>query len=87
MKSDTHRRQLIDSITPNEASAEDTIDMRYNTDGAELDSPSEELSRTSDIPPPSRLSIKLQAPVDISGKFYQMQQHVFDYIVSQQLDT
>ncbi|KAI8980907.1 hypothetical protein BDB01DRAFT_796030, partial [Pilobolus umbonatus] len=94
MKIDTHRRQLIDSITLNEESAENTIDTRYNTDGAEIDSPSEDLSHTSDIPPSSRLSIKLQAPghdrfhannVDISGNFYQMQQHVFDYVVSNTL--
>ncbi|CEP13528.1 hypothetical protein [Parasitella parasitica] len=94
-------RQLIDPVTLNEESTQDTIDSRHDAeddteDNADLhlDSSSEELSPTSESSPPSQLSLQLRAPgrdrfqvdnVDISGKFYQMQQYVFDFVISNNL--
>ncbi|KAF7721661.1 hypothetical protein EC973_004311 [Apophysomyces ossiformis] len=90
-------RQLIDPVALNKESTQDTIDSRHAAeDDADLhlDSSSEELSPTSDSSPPSQLSLQLRAPgrdrfqvdnVDISGKFYQLQQYVFDFVISNNL--
>jgi len=90
-------RHLIDPVALNEESTQDTINSRHDAeDDADqhLDSSSEELSPTSDSSPPSQLPSKVRAPgldqfqvdnVDISGKVYQMQQYVFDFVISNNL--
>lgn len=59
-----------------------------------LESPLGELSSTNNMSPPSPLSLQLREPsrdrliaddVDISGKFYQMQQYVFDLVLNHNL--
>ncbi|KAI9276042.1 hypothetical protein BY458DRAFT_143541 [Sporodiniella umbellata] len=86
-------RQLIEPVAFNEESTHNTIDSQNDAD-LHLDLSSEELSPTSDSLLPSQLSLQLQAPgrdrflvdnVDISGKFYQMQQYVFDFVISNSL--
>jgi hypothetical protein len=88
---------LIDPVALNEESTQDTIDSRHDAEDdvdLHLDSSSEELSPTSDSSPPLQLTLQLRAPgrdrfqvdnVDISWKFYQMQQYVFDFVISNNL--
>ncbi|KAG1152309.1 hypothetical protein G6F37_001433 [Rhizopus arrhizus] len=77
----------VQRIRINRHDAEDDVDLH-------LDSSSEEFSPTSDSSPPSQLSLQLRAPgrdrfqvdnIDILGKFYQMQQYVFDFVISNNL--
>lgn len=90
-------RHLINLIAVNEESTQNTIDSQHDVaDGVnlQLDSSSEELSPTSDSSSSSHLSLQLRAPgrdrdqvdnVDISAKFYQMQQYVFNFVISNNL--
>lgn len=92
---------MLDTVALKEESTQDTIDSRHEAEDdteedadLRLDSSSEELSPTSDSSPLSQVSLQLRAPgrdrfqvdnVDISGKFYQMQQYVFDFVISNNL--
>ncbi|CAO3700880.1 unnamed protein product [Rhizopus stolonifer] len=84
-------------VTLNEESTQVTFNRQHNAeDNADLhlDSLSEELSPTSGSSPPPQLSLQLRAPgrgcfqvdnVDISENFYQLQQYIFDFIISNNL--